>query len=102
MDRCSTGFKFWRELGLSVRAANILVNLPCETLSDVRRMGMDELLRQHGMGPPTYNEIAKLLDWPILDAPAARRSRLMSVNKAIQSDSDVAVIGYMIQQPKRV
>jgi Bacterial RNA polymerase, alpha chain C terminal domain len=100
---CSTGFKFWRELGLSVRAANILVNLSCESLSDVRRLGMNQLLRQHGMGPPTYNEIAALLAWPLVEVHTVRRRRRAAPANDTQnlSDAGVAVVSYMIHQPKR-
>ena len=110
MDKGSTVFNFWRELGLSVRAANILINLSCHSLTDVRRVGPDEVLRQHGMGPPTYNEIARLLGWETIDA-SVRRRRLIHRPKApppptefkqpsfdTNLDAAVAVVGYLIKR----
>lgn len=75
MDKHSNEFTAWRELGLSVRAANILVQMCCASMDDVRRLGAAELMRAHGIGPPTFNEIARLLGWPTVPLPPRRMRR---------------------------
>ena len=62
MDRLT--FAFWRSHGLSVRAANLLCQHHCSSLDDVRRLGSAEIFRLFGLGPRSYNEIAKLVEWP--------------------------------------
>ena len=96
MDRCSTTFTFWRQRGLSVRAANILGNLHCESLDDVRRLGIREVLRQHGMGPPTFNEIANLIGWPELTVTRGRRA--LEQADDVLSANDMATVVAMIEQ----
>jgi hypothetical protein len=58
-------FSTWRERGLSTRAANILCAMNCQTLEDVQRLGQKQLI-QNGAGVTTFNQIASLMDWPLL------------------------------------
>ena len=67
-------FVFWRKLGLPVRAANILCNLGCQSVDEVRAIGRDNMKAEFGLGPPNFNAIAALVDWPPWHLPAASRT----------------------------
>lgn len=75
MKRPSDPFGHWRGRGLSTRAANVLVRLSCETVMDVKRLGQERLRQELGVGPPTFNEIAKLTGWQPMPPRAANRRR---------------------------
>lgn len=81
MDDNSVPFRMWRRHGLSTRAANLLCNLHCTTIGELREYGSDTLARQHGIGPATFNEIAKLVDWPSMSVSRVQRQRELRLAK---------------------
>lgn len=58
-------FGFWRDQGLSVRAATAVAAAGCQSPEEVRDLGWRFFLRQGNCGPRTVEELSDLVGgWP--------------------------------------
>ena len=75
MDNRNNPFYFWQEVGLSVRAANLLTRIGCQSIDDLHRLGAAMIKTEAGAGPMTYNEIARVAGWDLLPEPVPKHLR---------------------------
>jgi hypothetical protein len=66
--RDSAEYRFWRRLGLSVRAAAAVAAVGCQSLDEIRGLGWSFFHRRKNCGTRTLQELSDLVGgWP--DAP---------------------------------
>jgi hypothetical protein len=63
----NSAFRFWREQGLSARAATAVAAAGCQSLDEIRGLGWCFFLRQENCGNRTLQELSDLVGgWPNL------------------------------------